>query len=383
MWLNDSYDAIHARAATLVQEGKLEEAVAEYRRIVDRLTRLSPATLESRPEMAQMLEHAALEMIYVLQRLESYDRAIEVIQSLATAFPERSLIWQREIAVLKSLKGETDVALSEMKALVLQAPMDPSMRWALAQILSERGEFDSAREQLIQSIDLAPDNESKAIGYRYLGDLYVNEGNVDRLAQAWDMVIALDPKNIENIQFVYRQLLRAGKVAKARIYIEKEKDAHRRGLYAGIASLMEGDEGSARAQWRRVFRQKLQSNEEATDAWAEAGLRLGEPQQVLGTLMPMLSNDPVSLRTLILMGIAAAMVGDEKQADVFFSNIRKDMMPFRDMLLPTAEWNLMRRLVPDEALRERLKSHFDTGEAAPERPAATTEPVAATEPQDE
>ncbi len=380
MWLNDSYDAIHARAEGLVREGKLEEAVTEYRRIVDRLARLSPATLQSRAELAEMLEHAAFEMILVLQRLESYDTAIEVVQSVAAAFPDRSLYWQRETAVLKSLKGESEAALSEMNALVLQSPMDPSMRWALAQILSNRKEYDAAREQLIQSIDIAPDNESKAIGYRYLGDMYATEGNVDRMAQAWDMVIALDPKKIDNIQFVYRQLLNAGKVEKARNYIEKDKNAYRRWLYFGIATLMEGDEGSARAQWRRAFRQKPAADDEAIDAWAEAGMRLGEPAEVLNTLRPWLTGSKINLRTLVLMGIAEAMLGNGEQADRFLSSVRRDVMPIRDMPLPANEWKLVQSLVPDEASRERLKPHFGLGEAPP---AENTEPAAATEPQEE
>ena len=132
MALTDSYDAIYERALQLVSESHWDEALAEYRRMFLRLSRLSPATLDSHPDLKELLSHAAFDMTQLLAELERYDEAMDILRRLVDILPEHKSLWLREAARFRIQLGEAEQALAELQVLAQQEPGQPYTKSAWA-----------------------------------------------------------------------------------------------------------------------------------------------------------------------------------------------------------------------------------------------------------
>ncbi len=87
--LRDSYEQVLNRARIAFRSGNLEEAIALYRRLVEKLGRLSESVLARRPELRDMHRESRLELATILRFEGRYAEAIEVIEVLLESHPDR------------------------------------------------------------------------------------------------------------------------------------------------------------------------------------------------------------------------------------------------------------------------------------------------------
>lgn len=360
MWLNESYQAIHDHAVELVRKGQLSEAIAEYRRIVDRLTRISPETLRRQPQALEMLQHVTIELMYTLQRTGAYDDAIELANRVGALLPELGLTLRREAVRLKVFKGDVDGAIADLQGLLQLFPDEPSLYHSYAQALTEKGDFEQARNAAIRSIDLSREREGKAASYGLLGEVYSRWGNLPEMMKAWEMAAALDERAATFLPMAYDQLLNSGRFDEARAHIGRDPKPLRRNFYLGLVAEREGDRPAAERHWRRASRGKPELNGSEIGSWAEAGLRVGRAREVVDFLSA-LPEDRQSIGSVTLVGIGVTMLGEMERATQLFTAISHDLMVTRGRpQLPPTAWALLDALVTDQAAKDAVRPFFQT-----------------------
>ncbi|NIV31818.1 MAG: hypothetical protein GWN58_20725, partial [Anaerolineae bacterium] len=113
--LPDSYEGIHERARALLQSGDIEGAIVLYRRLTDRLNRLTDRILDRRPQLRDLHRQARLELTSLLAGEGRYAEAIEVERVLLKTNPDEADTVRRDLAVLRIAKGEVDAGLAELQ----------------------------------------------------------------------------------------------------------------------------------------------------------------------------------------------------------------------------------------------------------------------------
>ena len=128
MRLQDSYQDLYSQARTARLAGRHEEAIATYTRITERLSELSPETLQGRPDLDELLHQAAQDLQEVLRWERRYDQAIELGEKLIALFPQEELVRRTEIANLMVEKGQVKEGLSRLQEIA-QADADNIWGW--------------------------------------------------------------------------------------------------------------------------------------------------------------------------------------------------------------------------------------------------------------
>ena len=365
MQLRDSYDTIMMRARNAIRRGEWTAALPEYRRVVDHLSKLGPTALDKHDNLKELLEQAANELLSLLNYTGQYGTAIEVLEKLQAAMPEREAVWKREAARFRARQGDVERGAAELQALAAARPDDPLLEIGLGEVEIERGERRKAMAHFARAAELASEPEAQAVAYRLLLDGYMLLEQWDEAEQAWERAFALDRAMEDSLPWVYQVFLGKGLTDRARTYIRREKNPNRRGLYAGLADYLDGDVDGARRHWRKVLKRRISPGEEGLDSWIEAGLRLGEPETVLQQIAPLLGAGGINSRAAALIGMALAMVGETERADRILGTIREQ---FGQDRLPRADWLLFDTLTEDEAVKEAIKHPFATEEPKEDTP---------------
>lgn len=383
MQLEGSYEAILGQARGLYQDGELEGAIAQYRRLVDRLARLSDRVLERRPSLREMRVSAILELGQVLEWEGRIAEAMELKRRLVELAPEEELFWKRHLAVLRVRKGEVDAGLAELRALAETDPEDLAGWNTLATHLRLAGRLDKAEEVLERALAI-PEQDLEVRGQVHLNRALVYRalGRVDDALTAFEEAVQDSPDLVETVPEMVDLLIKVGRLDEALAYVERDTDELRRGLYRGIVLARQGEPDRARAAWAEVHETDPATSEGSRAAWLEATLRLGDPDAGLERFEELLAGEP-SARLFLLGGMGWAMKGELEPARVGFrvalEAMSRDYPPV--YRFDSKDWRLLDQLVDAPEVKAQLKPHFAVVDAAfdgiPEvaRPSARPSPA--------
>lgn len=359
--LRDSYEAIHQRARQAANAGNLSHAIDLYRQLADRLGRLSARIMDRRPELRELWTQARAELADVLEFEGRYAEAMEVTESLQATNPERADEWRGDLAVLRVAQGDIDRGLAELRTLAEEQP-DDVWRWIeLGAQARTSGRLPDSEAALARAVEVGDpeDAENLAVAYHQRFLLFKELGRLDAAVEAWEQAAALDEKTRFSIRAVYALLTDAGRYTEALEYVARDENPLPAGLQRGIIARRTGKMEQARQAWQGVADLNPFDYEYGHDAWAEAALRVGDPDRAIEQLQHLLPRYGTP-RLLILSGIAWAMRGDAPLAGSLFQQAigaQRYARPVRKKL-DSADWHLLDALVDAEQTKAPLKTYF-------------------------
>ncbi len=360
--LSDSYEGLYQRALLAQNTGDFEGAVELYRRLVERLGRLSDQLLGRRPELRDLLFHGTVELSELLQEQGRYAEAIEVKETLLKTNPEQANHWRRDLAVLRVAKGETETGFAELRALAEQEPPE-LWNWAVlgdeARIEGRFAEGEAAFDRALQLAKQQKDTKAQAQIQYARFRLFEAMGRPDDAMAAWEDAASSDADVRRSIREVYKMLTDAGRYTEAQRYIARDNNPLQAGFQRGLLASLTGDTAKAKEEWEAVAALDPTQYEYGQDCWAEAALRLGDADSVVERL-PALARKPGSARLLLLSGIAWAVKADAPRAQKAFEQVigvlRRSRPPKQK--LDSADWRLLDSLVKDDETKAKLRPYF-------------------------
>jgi tetratricopeptide (TPR) repeat protein len=385
--LRDSYEQVLNRARLAFRSGNPEEAIALYRRLVDKLSRLSERVLDRRPELRDLHRDTRLELAAILRFEGRYAEAIEVTEVLLETHPDDADAWRTDVAILRMSKGEVETGLAELRALAEKDPANP-WRWTTlgreARIEGYLADSQAAldRAALVGSEgDARQQAENEYQRFLLFGEL----GQHDDAVAAWEQAVQWHDEVGTTIRQVYTMLTDAGRYSDALRYVEQEDNALQAGFQRGIIAQRTGNAALARQEWQQVAQLTPDEFDAGHDAWVESVLRLGDPEPALEWLQDNLGQRGSS-RLLVLSGIGWAMRQDGELATVLLQqaiNLTRRERPPRKKL-GSDDWRLLDSLVADDEIKASLRTYFavvDTlWEQSPVLPQAGNAPPLITRP---
>ncbi|RPI56949.1 MAG: hypothetical protein EHM56_04045 [Chloroflexi bacterium] len=359
--LADSYEGLYSRVQSALASRNVEEAIALYRRLVDRLGRLTARVLEHRPELRNMHRAARMELSLLLRREARYSEAIDVVTVLLDSHPEEARMWRREIATLHVARGDVESGLADLRALAEEAP-DEAVGWlTMGQAARIEGRFAMAGEALDRALEVCRRTSCPDLAriHHERFDLFRATGQMNEALAAWEEAAAGDEEIRKGIGEVAAMLADAGRYGEARAFANRDPNPMRAGLQRGHIDSLIGNVGEARKEWRRVADLDPNAFEYGHEAWVEAVLRLGDPVPALEWLQDAL-RERYSIRLLILSGVGWAMYGDAEVAATLFQQaiglLRYQRPPKKK--LDSSDWRLLDSLVTNEEIKKALKPYF-------------------------
>ncbi len=359
--LADSYEGLYSRVQSVLATGNVEEAINLYRRLVDRLARLTPRVLQRRPELHNLHRAARMELTSLLRPEGRYSEAIDVVRVLLDSHPEEAPVWRREIATLQIARGDVESGLADLRSLAEESADDHLTWLTLGQEARIEGRFAMAREALDHALAVCEENSCPDLPriYRERFEFFRAAGQIDEAASAWEEGAARDEETRKGIGEVVAMLADAGRYSEARAMLDRETNPLRAGLRRGHIHNMMGNPSEARKEWQRIANLDPNEFEYGHEAWVEAVLRLGDPLPALQWLQEAL-RDRFSIRLLILSGVAWAMYGDAEVAANLFQQaiglLRYQRPPKKK--LDSSDWRLLDNLVNNDEIKKALKPYF-------------------------
>lgn len=360
--LRDSYEGILERARAAFRADDVESALGLYHRLVEKLSGLSERILARRPDLHDLHLQASLELTSLLRFEARYGEAIEVLEKLLESHPDDSHLWRREIAVLHNTSGDVQKGLAELQALADERPGDVWSWLTLgheARIEGRLQESQVALERALQVTHGATEPNALAEVHYQRFRLLADMGQIDDALASWEEALSSHSDVGNTVREVYTLLTEAGRYSEAQRFVARDGNALQAGFQRGLIASLTGDGRTARQEWRTVASLDPAEYDSGHDAWAEAVLRLGDPDPALEKLQELLPvhSEP---RLLILSGIGWAMRGDRELAAALFqqaiSVLRRGRPPRQK--LESSDWRLLDSLVSDGEIKAALKAHF-------------------------
>ena len=359
--LADSYEGLYSRVQGVLSTGNVEEAINLYRRLVDRLARLTPRVLQRRPELGNLHRAARMDMASLLRREGRYSEAIDVMRVLLDSHPEEARMWRREIATLQVARGDVDSGLADLRALAEESDEDQLTWLTLGQEARLEGRFAVAREALDRALEVCKAHSCPELPriYRERFEFFKVTGQIDEAVSAWEEGAARDEDVRKGIGDVVDMLADAGRYSEARAMLDREPNPLRAGLRRGHIHNLMGNPFEARKEWQGIADLDPNEFEYGHEAWVEAVLHLGDPLPALRWLQDAL-RERFSIRLLILSGVAWAMHGDAEVATNLFQQaiglLRYQRPPKKK--LDSSDWRLLDTLVNNDEIKKALKPYF-------------------------
>jgi len=359
--LPDSYEGMHERARALLQSGDTETAISLYRRLTDRLNRLTDRILERRPALQDLHRQARLELVSLLAGEGRYAEAMEVERVLVKTHPDETKNWNRDLAILRIAKGEVEAGLAELREQAEKAPEDPE-RWLVLGAESRlAGRLHDSQDALDRALEACSvDDDANLVNTQFQRFLLFKEmRQVDDALAAWDEAVSRNPEVLSTVREVYTILTSEGRYKEALSYVARDPNPLQSGLQRGLVASLTGKSMEAKGEWREVAKLEPGKYEYGHDAWVEAVLRLGNPDPALEWLQESLPRYGTP-RLLVLSAIGWAMRKDVELAQALFQqalNMMRRQRPPKQKL-DRADWQLLDSLVPDNETKGPLKSYF-------------------------
>jgi tetratricopeptide (TPR) repeat protein len=359
--LPDSYEGIHERARTLLQSGDVEGSIVLYRRLTDKLNRLTDRILDRRPQLRDLHRQTRLELTSLLASEGRYAEAMEVERVLLKTHPDEADTWRRDLAILRIAKGEVEAGLAELRALAEEAPGEPE-RWLVLGVESRlAGQLRDSQNALDRALEeCQEDDNTNLVNTHFQRFLLFKEmRQVDDALAAWNEAISRNPEVVSTVREVYTMLTDEGRYKEALLYVARDPNLFQSGLQLGLLASLTGKPGKAKQEWREVADLDPSLFEYGHDAWVEAVLRLGDPDPALEWLQESLPEHGTP-RLIVLSGIGWAMRQDIELATALFQQainvLRRQRNPKQK--LDRADWQLLDSLVADDETKAPLKSYF-------------------------
>jgi tetratricopeptide (TPR) repeat protein len=359
--LPDSYEGLHQRARNLAQAGDVEGSVLLYRRLTDRLRRLSDRILARRPELRGLHRQARMELTSLLASEGRYAEALEVEKVLLETDPGEAESWRRDLAVLRAAKGEVEAGLAELRTLAEESPDEPR-GWLLlgreSRLAGRLAESQNALDRALEACEADHNEDLADVQYqRFL--LFKEMKQLDSAMRAWEEALNQNPEVSKTVREVYTILTEAGRYSEARSYVARDENALQAGFQLGLIASLTARPVDARNAWRQVADLNPDDFEYGHDAWVEAVLRLGDPDPALEWLQASLPEYGTP-RLFVLSGIGWAMRKDAELAAILFQqsvNLQRRERPPKQKL-GSADWRLLDSLVADDEIKSPLKPYF-------------------------
>lgn len=359
--LADSYEGLLGQARESWEEGDLSSAEAFYRRLVEKLGRLSDRVLARRPELHDMHREARLELSTLLSEQGRYAEAIEVEEVLLKTHPDETDALRTDLAILRLAKGETEAGLAELRALTDEEPEDAARWLVLARETRIEGRFAESRAALERALEAGREADTRLLALIHFEQflLFKEMGQVDDALAAWERAVELEPELTDTVRRVYEMLSQVGRYTEALRYVDRDDNELQAGFQRGLIAWLRGDQTKARQEWKKVAEMDPDKFAFGHDAWVESVLRLGDPIPALQWLRTAL-REHGTIRLLVLSGIAWAMHRNRDLAANLFQSaieaLRRSRPPKQK--LDSAEWRLLDSLVADEGIKAALKPYF-------------------------
>ncbi len=358
--LRGSYESLIEQAHAALRAGDHKEATVLYRRLVDRLARLSERVLQRRPDLHDLHRIARLELGGLLAAQGRYAEAIEVEEVLLETHPDEAHIWRTDLAVLQIAKGEVDAGLSELHALAQQDGENP-WRWlVLGREARLSGRLAESREALDRALAVCSEDCEALVETQYQRfQLFREWGELDEAVAAWEAARRRDDQVNETVREVYTMLTEAGCYDQALQFVAQDGNGMQAFFQRGLIAERTGNRAQARTYWQQAAALNPDEFEYGHDAWVEAMLRLGRASEALDWLGQNLAHRGTA-RLLTLAGTGWAMEGDGDLAAQLFQraiDILRHHRPPRQKL-DSAEWRLLDSLVVDQRVKSPLKKYF-------------------------
>jgi tetratricopeptide (TPR) repeat protein len=359
--LDDSYQSIYQRAISQMALGNSDQAIASLWRILNRLTRLRPQTLQRKEDLQQTLRVSWESLVQFLRWERRYDEAISACEKVLDHLPEDEGAEQR-IGSLMVERGDVEEGIARMRQIVDDKPSFGA--WAdLGSEYAAQGQHEEAASCYRSALALADSNEAAAIGNLGLVRVYQEADRIEEALEAWSMAVVLNPDIGANVSAIYAWLIERGDLERAETYLNREQDPLHRTFYQGLLDWQAGRHDAAQEAWRRVLGMEL-TEDVSLGPWIEAALRLGEPQRA-AEAEEMLSarETSISVREGILLGIAHAMLDEVDEAKTWFEGtigrLRRGW-PVKEAI-EKAHWTLLTSVVSNQETIQALAGYFDRG----------------------
>jgi tetratricopeptide (TPR) repeat protein len=359
--LRDSYEGLLERAQTLVRAGRIEDALATYRRLVTKLARLSDKVLARRPELGEMHRQARLELTGILHSEGRHAEAIEIEEVLLTSHPAEADTWRTDLAIMTISKGDTETGLAELRTLADHDPANPARWLLLGSEYRAAGRFPESAAALDTAEATASEGDQERLAeiyyHRFL--LLKETKQPDQAAAAWEEAVGYNAEVGATIRDVYDMFTDIGRYNDAQAFVERDQNPLQAGYQRGLLASLTGNSRDAARQWRGVAALDPSQQQYGHDAWVESVLRMGDPDPALEWLQENLTQYGTP-RLLVLSGIGWAMRKDQELATGLFQqaiNMYRRSRPPKAKL-DSAEWRLLDTLVTDDELKTALKPHF-------------------------
>jgi tetratricopeptide (TPR) repeat protein len=357
--LDDSYEAIYQRAISQMGFGRTDEAIESLWRIINRLTRLPPQTIQRKENLQRILTATWEGLVQVLRWEGRYDEAISACEKVIDHLSEEDGA-DRRIGSLLIERGDVEKGLHHLRQIVDEKPS--FMSWAdLGAEYSALEQHQEAKSCYQAALSLAQSNEAAAVANAGLFRVARETGRVEDALSAWNMIAVLDPDLGDHVSEVYTWLLERGDLERAEKYLNREPDPIYKTFYQGMIDWQSERPDAARSKWRRVLEMELDDDSDATP-WIEAALRLGEPQRATEAEEMLLERDSrISADEAVALGIAHAMLDEIEDAKGWFEQViarLKRGWPVRSKI-GAEQWSLLTSVVTDQETVQALADYFD------------------------
>ncbi len=360
--LDQSYDAIYERALMAIGRGDADEGVELLWRIINRLTKLRPETLQRRETLERTLRAAWSALAQTLRREKRYDEAMEASRAVADHL-SGARAPERMIASMRIEQGEVEEGVAQLRRIAEET--STLAAWAdLGSEYMALGRHEEAEAAYKRARQLADSNEAAAFANITLFRTYQAMGRMDDALSAWGMATVLDPALAEHMFELYSWLIEQGELERARRYLQREENSARRTFYEGLIEWKSGRQGEARSLWERVV--GLNPRDEHVDevAWMEAALRLGEPERVVAFEEEAVGELALVTETqATLLGIANAAAGELASAEHWLDQVQRELQrgwPPNDRI--DARFKaLLEQVVTDQEIVQALRRYFEEG----------------------
>jgi tetratricopeptide (TPR) repeat protein len=359
--LPDSYEGILQRAQNAHNRGNVEDAIALYRRLIERLGRLNDRIRARRPGLGELDVQARSGLTELLAQEGRYAEAIEVTEPLLEKRPDLADTWRRQLALLRAAKGDVEVGLAELRALAVEKP-DDIWRWIALGIETRiEGRFAQSQEALDRALEVGGEGDPKvlAVAHYQRFHLFKELGQLDQAVSSWEQMVSCDPKSRSTVQEVYTLLTDAGRYTEALQYVNRDPNELQAGFQRGLIARLTGNIAEARKEWRAVAAMNPADFGYGYESWMEAVLRLGNPDIALERVQELMMRFGTP-RVLVLAGIAWAMKANARLAATYFQEsiglLRRGRQPKQK--IDSADWRLLDSLVADDRVKAELKPYF-------------------------
>jgi len=359
--LNDSYETIYQRAMQQMALGETEQAIEGLWRIVRRLTRLKPETLQHKESLQALLLAAWNSLATFLRWEERYDEAISACEAVRQHLSAEQGVGRR-IASLTIERGDVEEGLALFRQAVDQNPSAGSWADMGAEYVA-LGRYDEAETCYKSALPLAQSNEEATIVNLGLFRVYRETDHPQQALGAWNMAAVLDPDLGDMVSEVYTWLIEHGDLEGAEKYLSRERSTMRRRFYQGLLDWTAGRQEEARAQWRSVVSMDLEGPAADPASWIEAALRLGSPQTVLDQEETLIdAEEGVQSDVATLLGLAHAMQGQLEEAQGWFEAVvdRLERDWPRRLEISSDMWQLAQALIPDAETLAAIDKYFES-----------------------